>query len=89
MKKTPLRKCVVTQKRCPKQDLIRIVCNKDQNVTVDLTGKAHGRGLYVQRDLEVIQRARKKNLIAKLFKVDVDEKIYDELEMIILGKNFK
>ena len=37
-KKIPLRTCVVSKEKLPKQELIRIVKNNENNVFVDLTG---------------------------------------------------
>ena len=39
MKKVPLRKCVATGEQPPKKELIRIVKNKEGEVSVDPTGK--------------------------------------------------
>ena len=47
MKKVPMRTCVVTREIKPKRELIRICATKDDIVSVDLTGKAHGRGAYI------------------------------------------
>ena len=52
VKKIPLRKCVVTQERLPKKELLRIVKNNEGQVFVDLTSKANGRGAYIKKDLE-------------------------------------
>ncbi|RFA37745.1 hypothetical protein CAI16_01190 [Virgibacillus dokdonensis] len=38
-RKIPTRRCVVTNEMMPKQDLIRVVRNKDGEVFVDTTGK--------------------------------------------------
>ena len=45
-KHTPQRTCVGCREVLPKRSLIRIVKGPD-GVTVDLTGKAHGRGAYL------------------------------------------
>ena len=39
-KKIPLRTCVVTKEKLEKKDLIRVVKNNENEVFVDLTGKA-------------------------------------------------
>ena len=44
VKKIPLRSCVITKERLPKQELLRIVKTKEQEVKVDPTGKLNGRG---------------------------------------------
>ena len=50
VKKIPLRKCVVTQERLPKQELLRVVKNNEGVVMVDLSGRANGRGAYIKKD---------------------------------------
>ena len=44
LRKIPLRKCLATGEQLPKQQLIRIVRNKEGQVAVDPTGKMNGRG---------------------------------------------
>lgn len=84
-RKVPLRTCVVTKEKLEKRDLIRIVKNNENNVFVDPTGKANGRGAYIKRDLEVLQKAKKNKILERYLEVKIDEKIYDDLEKIILG----
>ena len=47
-RKIPLRKSVVSNEVIDKRDLLRIVKNKEGEVFIDPTGKANGRGAYVQ-----------------------------------------
>ncbi len=61
-KKLVLRTCVVTKEKLEKKDLIRIVKNKDNEVFVDRTNKANGRGVYIKRDLDVLSKAIKRKL---------------------------
>lgn len=60
MKKVPLRKCVATGEQLPKKELIRIVRNKDGEVSVDPTGKKNGRGAYLKRSFDAIELAKRK-----------------------------
>ena len=59
MKKIPMRSCVVTKEKLPKKELLRIVKNNENKVFVDLTGKANGRGAYIKKDIEVLERLSK------------------------------
>ena len=60
MKKIPLRKCVATNERLPKQELVRVVKNNEGKVFIDLTGKANGRGAYLKRSNDALEMAIKK-----------------------------
>ena len=82
-KKIPMRTCVVTKEKCMKKDLIRVVRDNLGNVTVDLTGKANGRGAYLKKNLEVVSQARKTKVWERYLEVLIPEEIYEELEKII------
>jgi len=78
-RKIPLRKCVVTREQLPKQDLIRVVNNKELGVKVDLTGKLNGRGAYIKKDKAAILKARKSNALGRMLETTIPDEIYDEL----------
>ena len=85
-KKIPMRSCVVSREKLPKQELIRVVKNKDNEVFVDITGKQNGRGIYIKKDLEVLEKAKKSKIMDKLLESKIEDSIYEELENII--KNY-
>lgn len=82
-KKIPLRTCVVTKEQLPKQELIRVVKNKDNEVFVDLTGKSNGRGAYLKKEIQTIEKAKKTKLLEKKLEITIPDSIYDELMSII------
>lgn len=84
-KKTPLRKCVVTKEMLPKQQLIRVVRNKDGEVFIDETGKKNGRGAYLTKDAEVIKTAQEKSVLSHHLKAKVDKELYDQLLDMVQG----
>ena len=83
MKKIPQRTCVLTKEKLEKKDLIRIVRTPEQNVVVDETGKLNGRGAYLKKDLEVINKAQEKHILDKILNVKVDDNVFDELRKIV------
>ncbi|HLR01568.1 MAG TPA: YlxR family protein [Virgibacillus sp.] len=85
-RKVPLRKCVVTNEMKPKEELIRVVRDKEGHVFVDTTGKKNGRGAYLSKDLNVIQKARKTGILNQQFHTEIDVTIFDELEKLVEGK---
>ena len=85
-KKIPMRSCVVSREKLPKQELIRVVKNKDNEIFVDVTGKRNGRGIYIKKDLEVLEKAKKSKIMDKLLESKIEDSIYEELENII--KNY-
>jgi len=77
--KVPLRKCVITNERLPKKELIRVVKNKEGLVSVDLSGKLNGRGAYLKRDKTVILKAQKTKKLDRHLETTIPENIYQEL----------
>ena len=82
-RKIPLRTCVITKEQLPKQELLRIVRTKEGEVLVDETGKANGRGAYIKKDLEVLEKAKKTKALDKHLETTISEEIYEELKNII------
>ncbi len=83
MKKIPLRSCVVTKEKLEKKDLIRIVKNNEGKIFVDETGKANGRGAYIKRDIDVVNKAKTSKVLDRVLEVSIPDEIYDELMNII------
>ena len=80
MKKIPMRTCVVTKEKLPKQELIRIVRTKEGKVIIDETGKANGRGAYLKKDLEVFEKARISKVLNRHLEVEVPSNIFEDLK---------
>lgn len=86
MKKIPLRRCIVTKEQLPKKELLRIVKDKEGNVLVDEIGKASGRGAYIKKDLEVLEKAKKTKVLERSLNIEISEKIYNDIYNIINNK---
>ena len=82
-KKIPLRTCVITKEKLPKQELLRIVKNNENQVFVDLTGKSNGRGAYIKKDLEVLNTLIKTKALEHHLEITIPDNIYDEIRSII------
>lgn len=81
-KKIPMRMCVVTHEKLPKKELLRIVLNEGK-VVGDITGKLNGKGCYLKKDKNIIDEAKKKKILNRVFELELDDKIYDELKELI------
>lgn len=82
-KKIPMRTCIVSREKLPKQELVRIVRNKEGEVFVDLTGKQNGRGVYLKKDLEVVNKAKSTKVLNKSLECDVPDSVFEELENLL------
>lgn len=83
VKKIPLRTCVITKEKLPKQELLRIVRTPEKEVVIDETGKLNGRGAYIKKDITVLEKAQKTKLLEKKLECDIEDSIYDEIKEII------
>jgi len=83
-RKTPERTCVVTREKFPKQELLRIVKNNEGKVSVDLSGKANGRGAYLKKDLTVLEKAIKSKTLEHHLECVIPKEIYEEIKNIII-----
>lgn len=82
-RKEVLRTCIVTKEKLPKKELLRIVRTPDGNVEVDETGKANGRGCYIKKTKEVLDKAKKGEHIKRALEVEISNDLYDEILKII------
>lgn len=83
MKKVPNRKCVSCGENKDKKSLVRIVKNKENEIFIDETGKANGRGMYICKNKECIDKAIKNKEIERSLKSKIEKDIYNELEEIL------
>lgn len=86
MKSIPQRTCIGCNEKKDKKELIRIVKDNQNNISIDKTGKANGRGAYICDDIECLEKAIKNKRIEKSFKMQIDEAVYDSLRGVISGK---
>ena len=82
-RKVPLRTCVVTKEKLEKKDLLRIVKNNEGEVFVDETGKANGRGAYIKKDIETLEKAIKTKALDRHLETTISDEVYEEIRKII------
>ncbi len=79
-KKIPMRMCLGCQEMKPKKELIRVVKNKENEISIDFTGKKPGRGAYICRSLSCFEKARKGKRLERAFETSINEEIYESLK---------
>lgn len=79
-KKIPLRMCLGCQEMKPKKELIRIVKNKENEISVDFTGKKAGRGAYICKNTECLSKAVKAKRLERAFETAISDEIYGTLK---------
>ena len=78
--------CIGCNNKKDKRDLIRIVLNKNGEITIDKTGKLEGRGAYICDSIDCLEKAIKTKRLEKSFDTKIEEQIYNKLRGVIVGK---
>jgi predicted RNA-binding protein YlxR (DUF448 family) len=68
----PVRRCLATGRRAPRDSLIRFVLSPDGVVTPDLSADLPGRGMWLSADAQSIKTALDRRLFAKCARRAVD-----------------
>ena len=80
VRKIPLRMCTGCMEMKPKKELIRVVKNKEGEVSVDLTGKKAGRGAYICKSASCLEKAVKTKRLGRNLEVVIDEELLNKLK---------
>ncbi len=78
-RKIPMRMCTGCGEMKAKRELVRVVKSATGEITLDLTGKANGRGAYICRDAECLKKAQKSKRIERAFSTVIPEEIYNRM----------
>lgn len=76
-KKTPMRMCLGCGEMKPKKELIRVVKSPEGEISLDFKGKAAGRGAYICRSTDCLEKARKARRFERSFSCKIEESVYE------------
>ncbi len=79
-KKSPRRLCVACREMCEKRELVRITKSKTGEISLDVTGKAPGRGAYICKNKSCLQKAQKTRALERAFSQNITEEVYAALQ---------
>lgn len=85
-KKKPARTCMACNEQKEKQELLRIVRSKEGVIEVDLTGKKSGRGAYICKNLECLEKVIKTKRLERVFEKEISQELYDSIRGVIIDK---
>jgi len=77
--KIPIRKCIGCGEMKPKKEMIRVILTPEGNIELDLTGKKNGRGAYICRNLDCLQKALKTHGLERSLKTVIPDEVAQEL----------
>lgn len=79
-KKIPLRQCVGCGEMKNKKEMMRVLKTAEDVICLDVTGKKNGRGAYICRSRECLQKACKTRGLERSFKMSIPAEVYKTLE---------
>lgn len=79
VKKIPQRLCIGCSVLKDKRELIRIVKVSEEEIFLDSTGKKNGRGAYICKNSDCLNKAIKTKGLDRSFKTTISKEIYDRL----------
>ena len=78
-RKIPMRMCVGCREMKEKRSLLRVVKSAEGAISLDRVGKAPGRGAYVCRSKECLQKAIKQRQLERALDTRIEEAVYAQL----------
>lgn len=85
-KKKPERTCIACNEQKEKKELLRIVKSKEGVIEVDETGKKNGRGAYICKSEDCLQKLIKSKRLQKVFEKEIDDELYENIRGVIIGR---
>lgn len=72
--------CLGCKEMKAKRELIRVVRNNEGEISIDLVGKKPGRGAYICKSADCLEKAIKAKRLDKAFETTIGSEVYDDLK---------
>lgn len=79
-KKQPVRMCAGCGEHKEKRELTRVVRSPEGAISLDPTGRAPGRGVYICASADCLKKARKSRRLEKALSAGIPDEVYERLE---------
>ena len=78
-KKIPMRMCVGCGEMKPKKEMMRVVRTPEDTFILDVTGKKNGRGAYLCKNANCLEKAVRNKGLERSFQMRIPEEIMESL----------
>ncbi|MBR5225576.1 MAG: YlxR family protein [Clostridia bacterium] len=78
-RKIPMRMCVGCREMKEKRSLLRIVKNAEGAISFDRVGKAPGRGAYICKARECLDKAMKQRQLERALETKIEAAVFEQL----------
>ena len=89
MNKAFQRRCMACNTAKNKYELIRIVKTPNGEILIDKDGKIDGRGAYICKNIECLEKVIKTNRIGKALNSNIDYNIYEDIRGVIIDNEIQ
>ena len=79
-KKIPMRKCVGCGEMKEKKELIRVIKTPEDEILLDITGRANGRGAYICNNKDCLMKAGRNKGLERSLKSPIPTEVLERLE---------
>ena len=79
MANIPERTCIACRKKGSKDNFIKIVKNKNNELQIEKDKKLDGRGAYMFKSKDCLKLCQKSRALNRVFKMLVPQEFYEEL----------
>lgn len=78
------RTCIGCCQKNNQDKMLRIVKNKKLEILIETDSKIFGRGAYICKSEECLEKAIKNRRLSKSFKMQIEDEIYEKLRGAII-----
>ena len=75
-----MRQCTGCREMKNKKEMIRVLKTAEDEIILDATGKKNGRGAYICRSRECLEKAIKNHGLERSLKAAIPNEVYESLE---------
>ena len=79
-KKIPMRKCVGCGEMKEKKEMIRVIKTPEDEILLDLSGRANGRGAYICNSADCLKKAVKNKGLERSLKSSIPADVLERME---------
>lgn len=79
-KSKPERTCIVCRKKGDKSNFLKVVLNKNGDISIEKDKRLDGRGAYICKNKDCLEKCIKTKALSRAFKTNISGEIYRELE---------
>ena len=80
VRKVPMRQCTGCQDMKNKKEMIRVLKTSEGEILLDATGKKNGRGAYLCRSMDCLEKAIRSRGLERSLKVKIPYEVYETLK---------